>query len=219
MEYTALTADEFAQLDGLDDWRFVLGTIQAEFKLDTFPGGAQLVASIADAAEAAVHHPDVSLRYPGIVRVVLTTHETGGLSTLDADLALIISELAAEAGAVSRPTEPSEIEFALDTMDADRIRPFWRAVLGYADAPGGVLVDPAGHGPAMWFQQMDEPREERGRFHLDITVAHDIADERVQAAIDAGGRLVSDRRAKAFWVLADADGNEACVCTWQDRTH
>ena len=34
---------------------------------------------------------------------------------------------------------------------------------------------------------------------------------------DHGFRLVSDDQARAFWVLADAEGNEACVCTWQDR--
>ena len=37
------------------------------------------------------------------------------------------------------------------------------------------------------------------------------------AAIAAGGHLVSDSRAPAFWVLADVEGNEACVCTWQAR--
>jgi 4a-hydroxytetrahydrobiopterin dehydratase len=29
--------------------------------------------------------------------------------------------------------------------------------------------------------------------------------------------MVSDERARAFWILADAEGNEVCVCTWQDR--
>ena len=40
----------------------------------------------------------------------------------------------------------------------------------------------------------------------------------VAAAVAAGGRLVSDAFASSWWILADADGNEACVCTWQDRT-
>ena len=65
---------------------------------------------------------------------------------------------------------------------------------------------------------MDAERPQRNRVHLDVTVAHDEADARVAAAIAAGGRLVSDEHARAFWVLADAEGNEACVCTWQDRT-
>ncbi len=64
---------------------------------------------------------------------------------------------------------------------------------------------------------MDEPRPQRNRIHLDVIVPHDVAEERVAAALAAGGRLVSADRAPAFWVLADAEGNEACVCTWQGR--
>ena len=40
---------------------------------------------------------------------------------------------------------------------------------------------------------------------------------RIDAAIAAGGRLLSDTQAPAFWVLADPEGNEACICTWQGR--
>ena len=64
---------------------------------------------------------------------------------------------------------------------------------------------------------MDEPRPQRNRIHFDIVVAHDEADARIAAALGAGGHLVSDYWAKAFWILADAEGNEVCVCTWQDR--
>jgi 4a-hydroxytetrahydrobiopterin dehydratase len=80
-----------------------------------------------------------------------------------------------------------------------------------------VIVDPRRIGPAFWFQQMDAPRPQRNRIHVDVTVPHDEADARISAALAAGGRLVSDERARAFWILADPEGNEACVCTWQDR--
>jgi 4a-hydroxytetrahydrobiopterin dehydratase len=217
MEHTRVGAREFDRADGVDDWRFVLGMIVAEFVLPTFPAGAALVSAIADAAESAGHHPDVELTYPGRVRVQLTTHAVDGLTTRDLDLARRISALAREAGATAHPSEVWDLEIALDTMDADRIRPFWQAVLGYRVVADGALVDPQRRGPALWFQQMDVPRTQRNRFHLDITVPHDVADERIAAAIAAGGTLVSDARARAFWVLADAEGNEICVCTWQDR--
>lgn len=217
MHYTSVSADEFAGLDGLDDWRFLLGAIHAHFRAGSFPGAAAFVASIADAAEAAEHHPDVSLRYPDRVHVVLTTHATGGLTTLDTQLAAQISALAAAAGAAAEPTASQGAEIAIDTLDADRIRPFWAAVLGYRDV-GGNLVDPLRIGPPFWFQQMGEAREQRNRFHIDVTVPHDIAEERVAAALAAGGTLMTDRFARSWWVLADADGNEACVCTWQDRS-
>jgi 4a-hydroxytetrahydrobiopterin dehydratase len=69
----------------------------------------------------------------------------------------------------------------------------------------------------VWFQQMDEPRPQRNRIHLDVAVPHDAAVGRVAAAVAAGGLLRSDLRAPAFWVLADVEGNEVCVCTWQAR--
>jgi hypothetical protein len=40
------------------------------------------------------------------------------------------------------------------------------------------------------------------------------AEARVAAAIAAGGHLVTDQYAPAWWVLADAEGNDACVATW-----
>jgi len=39
----------------------------------------------------------------------------------------------------------------------------------------------------------------------------------VEATLAAGGKLLSDAEAPAFWVLADAEGNEACITTWQGR--
>jgi 4a-hydroxytetrahydrobiopterin dehydratase len=114
------------------------------------------------------------------------------------------------------------LEMAIDALDIGAIRPFWKAVLAYADEPGrsgpqDAIIDPAGQLPAIWFQQMDDPRPQRNRVHFDITVAHDEAEARVRAALAAGGRLVDDSYARSFWVLADAEGNEVCVCTWTDR--
>jgi 4a-hydroxytetrahydrobiopterin dehydratase len=216
MEYTTVTANDFASIEGLDEWRYALGAIYATYVGPTFPAAAALVGSIADAAEAAEHHPDVDLRYPGRLRVGLTTHAAGSLTTRDVELARAISSLASAAGARPEPHAAQIVELAIDTLDASRILPFWRAVLAYKEVDG-ALVDPLRVGPPMWFQQMDEPRTERSRFHVDVTVAHDLAEQRVAEAIAAGGRLVTDRYARSWWVLADADGNEACVCTWQDR--
>ncbi|MGZ5405831.1 MAG: VOC family protein, partial [Nocardioides sp.] len=53
-----------------------------------------------------------------------------------------------------------------------------------------------------------------GRIHIDVWVPHDQAEARVSAALAAGGRLVSDEPAPSWWILADPDGNEACVATW-----
>lgn len=217
MDDTTVTAPQFDSMAGLNDWRYELGAIHASFRSGSFPDAAGLAAAIAEAAEAHQHHPDIDIRYPDRVLVRLTTHAAATLTQRDVDLARVVSELAVTAGATSEPTVISSLELAIDAIDIDAIRPFWAAVLGYRQDSDGNLVDPLGRGPAMWFQQMDEPRPQRNRIHFDISVPHDVADDRVAAALAAGGTLVSDSHARAFWVLADAEGNEACVCTWQDR--
>lgn len=52
---------------------------------------------------------------------------------------------------------------------------------------------------------------------ITVNLPHDAAGARVAAAIAAGGHLVTDRYAPAWWTLADAAGNEVDVATWQGR--
>jgi 4a-hydroxytetrahydrobiopterin dehydratase len=99
MEYTTVTASEFAALDGMGNWIYRDGTIRAEYTASSFPGAADLAKAVAAAAEEANHHPDLAIRYPGRLEVVLTTHGAGGLTSLDVDLARVVDRLAAAAGA------------------------------------------------------------------------------------------------------------------------
>jgi 4a-hydroxytetrahydrobiopterin dehydratase len=64
---------------------------------------------------------------------------------------------------------------------------------------------------------MDAPRPQRNRIHLDVDVPPELAQLRIDAALAAGGTMVYTDQAPAFWVLADPEGNEACICTWQGR--
>jgi 4a-hydroxytetrahydrobiopterin dehydratase len=202
-------------------WRVIGGRLRATFGASDFAGAAAFVARIAQAADAANHHPDVLLRW-GEVAVTTVSHDAGGLTQRDVDLAGTISALADELGLTGRPPKSETVEIAIDALDIPAVRPFWQAVLAYDERPVGddsELVDPAGVGPTLWFQQMDAPRPQRNRIHLDVLVPHDEAEARLAAAVAAGGHLVSDTRAPAFWVLADAEGNEVCICTWQARGH
>lgn len=217
-----LSAHDLSHDPELADWRVVVGTLQSRFVTGKggFALGAQLASRIAEKADELNHHPDVDLRYPHVT-VTTVSHDVGALTDRDRQLAIAISAIAAELGLKARPAKVSALEVGLDVMVAADVAPFWRAVLGYRpedeDDPAATLTDPAGRHAALWFQQMDEPRTERNRFHLDLTVPHDVAEERVRTALDAGGTLVSDEHAPAWWVLADAEGNEVCVCTWQGR--
>ena len=65
----------------------------------------------------------------------------------------------------------------------------------------------------MQLDSTDVTAADRQRFHLDITVPGDQAAARIDAAVQAGGRVVDRNFEPSFTVLADADGNLACVCT------
>ncbi|WP_277211898.1 VOC family protein [Isoptericola croceus] len=218
-----ISAAGFQDADGTADWRVLAGErATAVFRTGSFTTGVQLVEAIGELAEAANHHPDVDLRY-GTVVVRLSSHDVGGLSERDVALAARISQAARELDVPVEPAGAAGLTIAIDVLDGPAVQPFWRAVLGYKPTTGGdpddaapALADPSGCLPTVWFQQMDAPREERNRIHLDVYVGYDVAEQRVADAVAAGGRLVTDEFAPAWWVLADAEGNEACVCTWPE---
>lgn len=212
-----LTQSHVSTEEGLDDWRVLLGVLHARFATGDFATGLRLVNRIAELAEEANHHPDLDLRYPHL-DVRLVSHDVGGLTQRDVRMARRISELAASEGVAAAPAAVQSLELALDTPDSLAVRPFWAAVLGLEVSERYDEVnDPSGALPALWFQRTDSTAPDRQRFHLDITVPHDTAQARIDAALAAGGTLVSDSAAPAFTVLADPDGNKVCVCTWQGR--
>ena len=219
-----ISSSQFHEQTDLPDWRVILRRIEARFRAPSFETASAFIGQVAEAAERAGHHPDIDLRYPGFVHITVTTHATNSLTDADVALASAISALASDAGLISEPRSGVGLEVAIDALDIDAVRPFWKAVLGYEEeAPTSVggqiigLIDPLRIGPAFWFQQMDAARPQRNRIHLDVTMPHDVAEQRIADAIAAGGHLVNDGSARAFWILADPEGNEACVCTWQDR--
>ena len=75
-----------ARLGDLPGWERLGDEIVKTFELPSFPDAISFVTRVADRAEAADHHPDLDIRYRK-VRVALTTHDVGGLSDLDFDLA------------------------------------------------------------------------------------------------------------------------------------
>jgi len=207
-------------------WRLVLGQLRTCVPVGSVAQAAEVAGrAVAAAGSDADGHLWVDLRRDRVA-LALQTLGTAWVSAVDVEAARRISSAVGELGlatgadAGDRPVQVLEI--GIDALDIAAVRPFWKAVLGYADEVAGAgpedpLVDPVGQGPAVWFQQMDVPRERRNRIHFDVSVPHDEAQRRVQAVLAAGGTLVSDKAAPAFWVLADAEGNEACVTTWQGR--
>ncbi|WP_431239641.1 VOC family protein [Mycolicibacterium aichiense] len=203
-------------------WRLVLGAVYAEVTVSSLAEAGEAAALVVAAVGAAGQgHASIDIRSDRVV-VRLQSASAGAVLDVDIALAQAISSALTERGLRLAPCSVQAFEIAVDALDIGSVRPFWQAVTGYVDEAGPSdltdgLIDPAGRGPAIWFQQMDAPRPQRNRIHLDIDVPHDVASARIDAAIAAGGTLLSDAQAPAFWVLADPEGNEACICTWQGR--
>ncbi|MDR7253466.1 4a-hydroxytetrahydrobiopterin dehydratase [Nocardioides sp. BE266] len=207
---------------GLDDWRKVLNRLKARFRTGDFATGVALVDRIGAAADEANHHPDVQLTYPEVI-VTLSSHDVGGITSRDLDLARRISGFAAELGAHADTSGLTQLEPGLDSPAPQHLGAFYAALLGGEVNDQGEPVDPSGQAPGLWFQkgergESDLPAQDHEqRWHFDVWVPHDEGERRLQAVLDAGGRLVSDAEAPSFWVVEDADGNRSCICTPLDR--
>jgi 4a-hydroxytetrahydrobiopterin dehydratase len=201
----------------LDGWVNLLGGLQTRIATPDFAAGLALVTAIGAVAEEMDHHPDLGLRYTQ-VDVRLRSHDVGGITNRDLRLARRVTELARAAGLRTQSGGVTRLELGLDSPDTPAVLPFWGALLGMADETGrgDELVDPTGALPTVWFQASgsEEPRQ---RWHADLWLDPAEVQTRIDAAVAAGGTLVDDEEAPAFWVLADAQGNRVCLCTWQGR--
>lgn len=205
-------------LDALPDWRGRLGALRTAFRAPSAAVALQLVAGVGALSEELDHHPSLDWRYD---RVFLswTTHSAGWrVTAFDVEAARRTSELAADLGAVAEPALPRSLELALDTSDPDEVRDVWATALGYVQHPGDDdgLYDPHDRGPAVWFQRTQTPAP--SRWHLDVSVAAEAADELVAAAA-AAGAAVDASEAPRFTVLTDPCGDRACICTPRGREH
>lgn len=131
-------------------------------------------------------------------------------------LARAITAIAREHGATPDRSAVQEVQLAIaarpDAIDLG----FWRAVLGYAPMADDNGIDPLGQGSTVWMQELDPAKPLRHAMHVDVSVARDHAEERMRAAVAAGGIVVDDSEAPAAWILADRSGNKVCIAAWPD---
>lgn len=104
----------------------------------------------------------------------------------------------------------------IDTNDVVGATAFWSALTGYkvasSDEDGASLVTTDGTGPGLYVQLVPEPRVGKNRLHLDLQTS-DVA-AGVDRALELGATEVKSYvEADGGWVvLADADGNQFCIC-------
>ena len=93
MKTPTLTAPELeASLKSLPLWKLEAGELTRTFIFSDFNASMVFVNKVADQAERAGHHPDIDIRY-NKVRLALVTHDAGGITRRDVDLAATVDSL------------------------------------------------------------------------------------------------------------------------------
>ncbi len=212
----AIKIKEF--LAGAADWRIVSDGAVAFFPTDSLAGSAGLVDALANVPGLGEHNFGIDVRREGVtVRVVTLREDMMGMTRRDVELAQQVSEVARSLGLHAEPSQVQSLLVIPGAPNRPEIMPFWQAVLGYVrrpDSPDEDLIDPHDRGTAFWFEEMEEARPGGlGAIHLAVWLPIEEAQKRVDAALAAGGHLVRDDYAPAWWTLADKYGNEIDVAT------
>jgi 4a-hydroxytetrahydrobiopterin dehydratase len=204
---------DFLSAEGIEDWVVLHGGPTAVFRVGSLVEAAQLAEAVA--------------AVPGLEeRIVLTvardrltvrlTRELWAIEARHADVARAISQVARERGATADRSAVQEVQLAIAAKPDEIDLPFWRAVLGYAPMHEDNAIDPLGNGSTVWMQDLNPEKNLRHAMHLDVSVAREVAEERLAAALAAGGRIVDESEAPASWILSDRAGNKVCIAAWPD---
>jgi 4a-hydroxytetrahydrobiopterin dehydratase len=213
---------DFLNAEGAEDWRVVGDGCTAFYPTGSFSESLRLVEAIGRLPGIDEHPPAIDMRADGVTfRVVTVFDNYMGPSVRDLELARAISVAARGLGLKADPSAAQSLIVIPGASNIAEITPFWRAILGYVprpDSPDEDLVDPHDRGTGFWFEGMQEPRADGlGAIHIAVWLPIEQAEARVAAALAAGGRMVRDDYAPAWWTLADAAGNEADISTIATR--
>lgn len=205
----------------LPDWTVVDGRLELSVRAKNFVQAIEFVNRFAEVAEEQDHHPDFEIRY-NTIRMRVVSHDVGGLSNRDLKFAAAVDELIEEFELKRQPEKITRTQLVLVTPNIGRIKPFWKAVFDFKDGDDDQLVDRSDVLPPVRFQQFPEatvpaddarPTGGLGSAHLDVFVPAQLAKARLQAAIEAGGKLLNDANAPRAWELSDMDGNRVFLRT------
>ena len=211
---TSISPAQFHRATGVADWRVTAIGPQAVFVAPSLIEGSRLVPVVVAAAERHGVRPDVDLRPEAVVVRVPSGED--GIPAAATDFARAVSEGAASLGLRADPARVQSVGVYVAEHSGADVRPFFLAALGY-DAVGDTdAADPLRTGPVLAFNPLTGDAPGRGRTHLDVFVPADQAQARVDAAIAAGGRLVDDANAPAWWTLASPDNHGIDIASWTD---
>ncbi len=204
---------DFLSAEGVEDWVVLHGGATAVFKVGSLIQAAQLAEAVAalpgleERTVMSVSRDHLSIRL---------TREMWGTEARHIEVARAISRLARERRATADRGAVQEVQVAISTKPDDIDLGFWRAVLGYAPLHEDNALDPLGHGSTVWMQDLNPEKSLRHAMHVDVSVAREVAEQRLAAAVAAGGRIVDESEAPAAWILSDRAGNKVCIAAWPD---
>jgi 4a-hydroxytetrahydrobiopterin dehydratase len=209
---------DFHAARGVDDWRVIMGGAHAFYRTASLRESADFLAAIAAVPPVVApitRMPDVDIRPAGVFLRLGSTRTR--VDEHDVSTARAISAAARERGLTPDPARLQRLAIAVAHPGDVDLDPFWRAILGYEKVGDVDLQDPDDRLPDVWFLELEPGLPRRRRLHLDVGLPHDQAPARVAAALAAGGRLIDDSHAPAWWTLADAQGHYVDIATWQER--
>lgn len=201
--------------------------LHAQYLVDDFGAGARFVAAVGEAGDALGHHPRVSIGKGHVSSWSPTTPSTATTRARDRRRMGDPARRRPRAThhrdrrrpqARRRPGFVCEVELGLDTARSTTIAPVWAALLtGSAESqgrgtPGDEIRDATGRVPNLWFGDADESDAPCPRFHIEVYVPPEAAEQRIAAAVAAGETVVDESDAPSLTVIADQDGNKGVVC-------
>lgn len=204
---------EFLAAGGVGDWVVLHGGATAVFSVGSLVEAARLAEAVASALGADT---EILMTVASDRLTVRLTRDIWQLESRHADLARTVSAIARTQGATPDRGAVQEVQLAIAAQPDEVDVGFWRAVLGYAPMSDDNAVDRLGHGSTVWLQELDPAKPLRHAMHIDVSVPREYAEQRLAAALAAGGRIVDDSEAPRWWTLADRAGNRVCIAAWPD---
>ena len=202
----------FLAADDLEDWAVLHGGATAAYRVGSMADAARLAEAIA--AVPGLEAAGAVLTISGARLTVRLTRDMWQLETDHIQLARAVSAVARSNGARSERASIQEVQLAIAAKPDDIDKPFWAAILGYTPLADDNIVDPLGHGSTVWMQELDAAKSLKHAMHVDVSVAREQARARLDAALAAGGRIVTE--SNEHWTLSDRAGNRVCIAVWPD---
>lgn len=205
---------EFLAAAGVDDWVVLHGGATAVFRVSSLSEAARMAVEVAKVPGIAGAGVLLTLADDRVT--IRLNRDIWTLESNHVEVARAVSTVARAHGAVPDRAAVQEVQLAVaakrDAIDVG----FWRAVLGYVPMADDNAIDPLGHGSTVWMQELDQRKALRHAMHVDVSVAREHVEARLEAAVAAGGRIVDDSHAPSHWTLSDRAGNRVCICAWPD---